>query len=244
MPKEASPRLGSFDAGSFEPALALEVCPDLSVPSPALGELERYLGYPADAAPGPRIAEQIEQAIALSMPRVQARGVYALYAVAGQTARSLQIGGVTVSGQIGKFLAAAERVAVFAVTAGSGISACVRDATRSGDMFAAWVADAVGSWAAESAADALMLRVRRHLGEAEELTLRYSPGYCGMPMREQRHLFALMPAAQIGVFLLPSLLMQPLKSISGLVGLAPAASVARHRSPCDVCPRVECPMRR
>ena len=72
-----------------------------------------------------------------------------------------------------------------------------------------------------------MLRIRRHLQDEEELTLRYSPGYCGMDIGQQRKLFQLVQADAVGVTLLPSMLMHPLKSISGLVGLAPKEAVSR-----------------
>jgi cobalamin-dependent methionine synthase I len=135
-------------------------------------------------------------------------------------------------------------VAVFIVTVGEEISHLSESAAKNGDAFSALVMDAVGSWAAEAAADALMLSVRRHLRNEEELTLRYSPGYCGMEISQQSKLFQLVPAEAVGVRLMPSMLMHPLKSISGLVGLAPKEAVSSYRSPCDLCPRTGCPMRR
>lgn len=164
--------------------------------------------------------------------------------MARRTARSICLGEVTISGTVGKYLDHSDRAAVFVVTAGSEISHLVQAAAAGGDAFTAWVRDAVGSWATEAAADALMLRIRRHLREKQELTLRYSPGYCGMTIGNQQKLFRLVSAEAVGVTLMPSLLMHPLKSISGLVGLATAESIGRYRSPCDRCPRTGCHMRR
>jgi len=138
----------------------------------------------------------------------------------------------------------ADRVAAFVVTVGEEISKHATRVRLGGDAFAAWAIDAFGSWAAEAAADALMERVHRHLRNEEALTLRYSPGYCGMEMSQQRQLFRLVNARSVGVKLLPSLLMQPLKSISGLVGLGPKEAISSYRSPCDRCPQVGCHMRR
>ena len=135
-------------------------------------------------------------------------------------------------------------MAVFAVSAGEEISLLSESAAKNGDAFSALVMDAVGSWAAEAAADVLMQSVRRHLRDEEDLTLRYSPGYCGMEISQQSKLFQLMPAEAVGVSLMPSMLMHPLKSISGLVGLAPREAVSSYRSPCDLCPRTGCPMQR
>jgi hypothetical protein len=89
-----------------------------------------------------------------------------------------------------------------------------------------------------------MLHLRCDLRDGEELTLRYSPGYCGMHISQQRKLFQLVQADVVGVILMPSMLMYPLKSISGLVGLAPKEAVSRYCSPCDHCARLGCHMRR
>jgi hypothetical protein len=221
-----------------------EVCETLSIAVHDRPEILRYLGYPAGAAPRPGTAERIDAIIAEALPSLRPRGFYTLYPVADQTAHSLTLSDITISGKIGEFLAEASRIAVFVVTVGEEISGLAQSASKRGDAFSAWVMDALGSWAVESAADALMVRIRRHLGHGEELTLRYSPGYCGMALAQQRSLFQLMQAWTVGVRLMPTMLMHPLKSISGVVGLSPKEAVARYRSPCDLCPSTGCHMRR
>jgi hypothetical protein len=230
------------DELNFASALVSEVCLDLPVAAIDPIEMNRYLGYPADAVPAPRVAEQIAAIVAGALACIRPRGVYSLYKVAERTAHSLKLGGTTISGNIGEYLNDAGRVAVFAVTVGEEISHLAT--SKEGDAFAAWVVDATGSWAVEAAADALMLRMRHYLQDGEELTLRYSPGYCGMEIGEQRKLFQLVQADAVGVTLMPSMLMHPLKSISGLIGLAPKETVSQYRSPCEICPRTGCHMRR
>jgi hypothetical protein len=237
-------KLNSPTAQRTDQAIAGEISLDLPVAPADSAEINRYLGYPRDAAPTPRVAEQISKAVAEAVACIRPRGLYAIYEVANRTPHSLQLANTAITGNIGEYLAEAGRVAVFAVTVGEEISHVAEAAANKGDAFSAWVMDAAGSWAAEAAADALMLRVRPHLGADEELTLRYSPGYCGMEIGQQQKLFQLVKTDAIGLKLMPSMLMHPLKSISGLVGLAPKESVSLHRSPCDVCARVGCHMRR
>jgi len=225
-------------------ALATEVCPDLWLAPPTPAEIHRYLGYPPDATPAGHIELRIFRIVKEALPCLRPRGTYSLYAVSRRTARSLKLDETTISGNIGDFLGQAGRVAVFVVTVGEEISDLAEFAAKNGDAFAALVLDATGSWAAESAADALMVHIRRHLQDQEELTLRYSPGYCGMEMTQQRKLFQIVQADSVGVRLLPSLLMHPLKSISGIVGLAPKETIGSYHSPCDLCPEVGCHMRR
>jgi len=232
------------DELNFASALVSEVCLDLPVATIDPVEVYRYLGYPADAAPAPRLAGKIVGIATEALACIQPRGVYSVYSVAGRTAHSLKLGETAISGNIGEYFNDAGRVAVFAVTVGEEISLLSEAAAKDGDAFAAWVVDATGSWAVEAAADAQMLRIRRHLQDGEELTLRYSPGYCGMEICQQSRLFELVQAEAIGVTLMPSMLMHPLKSISGLVGLAPEETVSQYRSPCKLCPRTGCHMRR
>ena len=54
------------------------------------------------------------------------------------------------------------------------------------------------------------------------LTLGYSPGYCGWHVSGQRALFACLQPEEIGVTLNASCLMEPLKSVSGVLVAGPA----------------------
>ena len=53
--------------------------------------------------------------------------------------------------------------------------------------------------------------------EADSGTLRYSPGYCGWHVSGQRKLFRYLVPEDAGISLRESCLMQPLKSISGVI---------------------------
>lgn len=214
------------------------------VVEPRLPEVLRFLGYPRGVFPPAPMQQAIEQVIARAEPRLQPRGTYSLYAVKSQTPRSLALGGGTILGNVGEFLHGSSRIAVFVVTAGGRITEFSAEAWGAGDTLAGWTIDAIGSWAAEAAAEALMQRVSLHLGADEGLTLRYSPGYCGMDLPQQRTIFALAQPGSIGVSLLPSMLMQPMKSVSGLVGLGPRELVGVNLSPCERCPQIGCHMRR
>jgi len=208
------------------------------------GDIIRGIGYPPGVAAPQQVRRSVEQALVEGRKWLAPRGSYALYEVAGRTERSLRIGGATINGNIGDYLHGARRAAVFMVTAGAEITRRAALACQRGDAFAGLALDAIGSWAAEAAAVALLDRLARHLRPSESFTLRYSPGYCGMDLSEQTTLFQLAPAADAGITLLPSLLMQPLKSVSGIVGLGRKAVVGTHLSPCERCPQAGCHMRR
>lgn len=172
------------------------------------------------------------------------RATYSTYAIKARGARALTIGSVEIKGQVATFLRDADRAIAFVVTVGSRVSELARAAQSDGDVVRAWALDALGSWAAEATAHALSRRLETRLGPSEALTPRYSPGYCGMKLTEQQSLFELVNARSIGVTLSPSMLMQPEKSISGLVGLGEKSKIGNFGSPCDRCTDVNCTMRR
>jgi hypothetical protein len=87
------------------------------------------------------------------------------------------------------------------------------------------VLDAAASEATERAGDAVERRFRECAGgaPADAAALRYSPGYCGWDMTGQRALFAALRPEEIGITLRESCLMEPLKSMSGVIVAGPAA---------------------
>jgi cobalamin-dependent methionine synthase I len=120
----------------------------------------------------------------------------------------------------------------------------VEEAMRSGDPLAGLIYNAIGSELVEAAADRIAADLRGRLHPGEALTLRYSPGYCGMSLSQQRTNFRLIEAGDIGVELLPTLIMKPIKSVSGLIGMGPQEAVEAFGNPCDRCPLLDCRMRR
>jgi Vitamin B12 dependent methionine synthase, activation domain len=228
--------------GSLAP-LASEICDPLPL-VPRREEIHRCLGYARRSAPSAAIARAIDGVVSEAEPHLQPRGTYSLYPLAARSAHSLTFGGLVLEGEVGGFLGGADRIAVFFATAGAEISRLAAARCGAGDAFAGWALDAVGSWAAEAAADALLARLGTHLRPGEALTPRYSPGYCGLALTEQRKLFRLARADTVGVSLLPALLMEPLKSVSGIVGLGPQTAVGTTLTPCDRCPLIGCHMRR
>ena len=212
---------------------------------PDLAQVLRYLGYPAGATPDPGVVERVLQVIEDSRGKLRPRGAYALYPILHQDPRSLTLGGgATFTGPIGDFLSGAQRVAVFLATAGPEVVRMAEEAFQARDRLGGLIYNALGSHVAEAVVERILDDLRGCAGPEEALTLPYSPGYCGIPLAEQRTVFRLVDAQRIGVELLPTLIMKPLKSVSGLVGVGPKGAVAAHGNPCDKCPLPDCHMRR
>jgi hypothetical protein len=116
----------------------------------------------------------------------------------------------------------ADHLALFAVTVGAEVSSRIRELFIARDFAVASLLDSVASEAADRAAAVAEIRFAERLRErgafpAGSRALRYSPGYCGWHVTGQRALFARLQPEQIGITLRESCLMEPLKSVSGVV---------------------------
>ncbi len=181
------------------------------------------------------------------LPRLlRPRGVFQVDTIAAIGPHQIRLAGGTVfNGPDGGFLSGAELLATFVVTIGSAAERLARCWLRSGRVLPGTIVDAVASEAAEATAEQLWQEVRRWARQRGlEVTPRYSPGYCGLDVRQQIPLFDVLPAHRINVRLTSSCLMLPIKSISGLIGIGPPQRVQAHRYACEMCAHPDCPQRR
>ena len=113
------------------------------------------------------------------------------------------------------------RLAVFALTLGKAVSEEIGSLFAHGYEVEGVFLDAVASRAAENAAEQLglqwlgALKLGGGVPEAS-VVLGYSPGYCGWHLSGQKKLLERAGAAEIGITLNDSSLMDPLKSVSGV----------------------------
>jgi cobalamin-dependent methionine synthase I len=136
-----------------------------------------------------------------------------------------------------------DSVAVFLCTAGEEIGSRSREAMRAGDLLEGYIYDVVGSEIADAAADIMQNRLREELAlEGKKITNRYSPGYCDWDVAEQHKLFQLLPDNFCGIRLNSSALMDPVKSVSGFIGIG--TNVRYNEYTCGFCDMKDCIYRR
>jgi len=116
----------------------------------------------------------------------------------------------------------ARRLALFAVTIGEAVCGKIRRLFSGGDPALGYSLDTIASAGAESLARAMTHDFIESLESSGSITsdtraLPYSPGYCGWHVSGQRKLFEALRPDRIGVSLNASCLMQPLKSVSGVL---------------------------
>ncbi len=109
----------------------------------------------------------------------------------------------------------AEKVAICICTIGPELEREVKKLMEKNEMMRALILDALGSEAVEE----VTIQSDRMLAEkAREMNLwpskRFSPGYGKWDIKEQRFIFRMIPAVDIGVRLTESCMMVPRKSVS------------------------------
>lgn len=139
---------------------------------------------------------------------------------------------------VARALAGATQVAVAVCTIGPALE------ERIAALFAE--GDAARAMALEGAGVAAIRQVANEVGVAIcdaatagglKVGMRASPGQEGWPIQQQRVLFSLIPAEEIGVRLTSSYLMLPCKSVSFAMGLG--LEMRADSVPCDFCSKRE-----
>jgi cobalamin-dependent methionine synthase I len=136
-----------------------------------------------------------------------------------------------------------EAIAIFLCTAGDEIGRKSRQAMQERDLLRGYIYDVIGSEIVEAAADMMQGELEKSVAlSGRKLTNRYSPGYCGWDVAEQNKLFRLIPDNYCGIRLTPSSLMDPVKSVSGFIGIG--EHVKSNPYTCKMCEMKDCTYRR
>jgi hypothetical protein len=214
---------------------------------PAPGPVLEQLGMPADVPVPARLAPLFMQAAALFNEHVRPAGIVA--DVSGEEFAAVYQGEGRNAPRsvVAEIAPRAEHLALFAVTLGAGVSDVLRRCFAEHEYALASVLDAMASAAADGAADIVERHHETRLradgwATSDGAVLRYSPGYCGWDVTGQRRLFARLQPAAIGLTLTDSCLMQPLKSVSGVLLAGPRRihHFATDYPFCDACETRTC----
>ena len=189
---------------------------------PALNTIIRAQGIPAGIKPEERILKLAEKAIAIFTKLAKPTGIIMelsieefdeIYPGDGQNASSTPIE------QIYK---KSNDLALYAVTIEEEICAEISNQFSIGEYALGAMLDSVASEGTELTAQALEEIYKEHLINISRFNggygiLKFSPGYCGWHISGQKKLFKSLHPEDIGIELNSSFLMQPLKSITGII---------------------------
>lgn len=209
-------------------------------------EVHRFLGLVPGRGNHARWFDAVKE-LAPKLARLpRPRVVYRIDPVRGLERRRLELeSNAEFAGSMGQFLTHSVYVATFVATIGSALERLARRWMARGRIMNGMIADALASEAAEAVARRCQDEIRDWARpRGLDVTPRYSPGYCGMDVRQQVPLFAGLPTHTVNVHLTPSRLMVPVKSVSGLIGIGPADKVGPTAYPCERCDHPDCMQRR
>jgi hypothetical protein len=153
--------------------------------------------------------------------------------------------GVTfsVGKKIAQQLRNADGGALFICTAGAGIGEKSKELMAAGDFIEGYILDVIGSVTVEAAIDKIQESFENELtNRGQKMANRYSPGYCGWALREQQQFFGLFPTNHCGINLSDSCLMDPIKSVSGIIGYG--TKVRKTAYECQMCELETCTYRK
>ena len=181
----------------------------------------RYLGVRED--PDDHLRQQLTLLAKELQSRIQPRRTWVLASVS-----ELALPGQLAAGM----LSDCPQAAVMCCTLGAEFDLWLKR-LQARDMHAAVLLDALGDVYVEAACDRTETEILARF-PGMHLTDRFSPGYGDLPLEAQSRLMALAGAQRIGVTLTDSLLMNPQKSVTAIVGIAQSPQPARIRG-CAYC---------
>lgn len=204
-------------------------------------EMARIMGYePKDLVPP--IDTLLQEALKQAGTLIQIEGGLLLYdVIMDETTKSLLINGnqLRVKAKIFRELKGSEKIAVFLCTAGNKIGEISKEHMQNGNLLEGYIYDTIGSLAVEKAMDMIQESFRKEMkAMGYEITNRYSPGYCGWETAGQFDLFRLFPSGFCHVTLNDSALMNPIKTVSGVIGIG--KNVVYNDYNCDLCELTNC----
>lgn len=141
--------------------------------------------------------------------------------------------------RIGGYMTGATEIALFLCTAGKTFTGLSHAYQQNGDFLEAFVVESVGSATVENAMDKVQQYLEEEMAkQGKKITNRYSPGYCDWALIGQRDLFAYIGDHPTGITINDSCLMQPIKSVSGIIGIG--YEVKKRPYGCDICNSSSC----
>ncbi len=199
-------------------------------------DIDEALRYAGVRGPAPAdLRQAMESAAAEADRKIKPRWHWRLYDLAhtpeGEYLPALHL---TLTGQSAKrMLAQCDRAVLLCCTLGAVFDSHLR-ALQSRDMTKALLTDAYGNALVEAGCDAAEEEIAGKL-PGFFLTDRFSPGYGDLPLALQPSLcWALRTEYTLGVYVTDSLLMNPCKSVTAVIGLSRQPQMARIRG-CAYC---------
>jgi len=133
----------------------------------------------------------------------------------------------------------AEGALLFLFTAGKQYEIRSRQQLQNSDQIKGYITDVLGSIIVELAVEKMQDELEAEQNNSGyNITNRYGPGYCGWPVSDQEKLFSFFPEGFAGISLSESSMMNPIKSVSGIIGIG--REIRKTAYHCNICDDRNC----
>lgn len=216
----------------------------------SLDSVLNFMGYGDPAKARPKIRDLAQQEMARASEWAEPWGLAVEVPLCGMRDEEIFLKRGTEqvslrSSQLPKILRKSDAVSILLVTAGRKVTEESRRLVAAGKLTQALAVSAVGSAMAVDLMKALTDRVyARAAARDYGITLRAGPGYTGWHLSDQSLLFSFYDTDKIPVTLHQGVMMEPEKSLLGMVGLNPGGKRAPEIEPCRICDLKGCDMRK
>jgi hypothetical protein len=186
----------------------------------------------------PAVRAEVESVFAEVGNVVQPAACWDVFPIEGFVHDRVRLaGGRTLGGgPVVEVVCGAEALALAVVTVGPAVDERIRQLNAERQRFQALVLDELASWAVDQVRQQLYAQMSAAFQARGWRTSTFlSPGESAWSVREQRVLFKLLDAGQIGVSLSDSYLMTPLKSLSLMCGAGSQPLGVEGLTNCDFC---------
>jgi hypothetical protein len=201
-------------------------------------EVLNEIGY-GESLPDSEVLEVILQLLSLLKREVQPRYVYLISEgwIEGTSAVHIQNHILNTGPTISRLLEKSSSFAVFAATAGVEFEQITQEYKKKEDILVHYILDIMGTTIVEKVGDYMESKLEKLLPDMLH-THRFSPGYCNWHLTEQRKIFSLLGDQPCGIILSDVCLMNPIKSISGIIGIGKEVQTRKYA--CQYCELETC----
>ncbi|MDR1341139.1 MAG: hypothetical protein LBK58_13960 [Prevotellaceae bacterium] len=201
-------------------------------------EVLKEIGY-GESLPDSEVQEVILHLLALLRREVKPRYVCLISEgwVEGTVAVHIQNHVLNTGPTISRLLEKSSSFAVFAATAGAEFEQITQEYKKTDDILVHYILDIMGTAIVEKVGDCIESKLEKSLPDMLH-THRFSPGYCNWHLTEQRKIFSLLGDRPCGISLSDVCLMNPIKSISGIIGVGKEVQTRKYA--CQYCELETC----
>ncbi len=205
-------------------------------------EIEKFIGFEGGASPKP-FPELIKSGISMASDMCVLKGGLKILnsVIVDKTNSTVKTEDIIFNP--GKIVTArllqSTQAALFVCSAGEEITSYSKKYSNEGDTLLGYILDSIGSLIVEKATDKMQEWLKNEMvAQGSNISDRFSPGYCNWDVSEQQKLFSLLPPDFCGITLSPSSLMNPIKSVSGIIGIGDKLKQKGYH--CDWCKDSNC----